>query len=143
MRTPRQSRYRNNIHIHQALNSYFNKFVGVLSFKLYGYRQAHGSNFHPARRRAATERRRCRWCRWGPLIPNVVFLIEKDRLELFKVKLTVAYCVMISQDFFSLFYTEFSAILFEGLSDIIRCDEFRIISVKMLEQGVKLFFCEH
>ena len=50
---------------------------------------------------------------------------------------------MISQDFFSLFYTEFSAILFEGLSDIIRCDEFRIISVKMLEQGVKLLFCEH
>ena len=50
---------------------------------------------------------------------------------------------MISQDFFSLFYTELSAILFEGLSDIIRCDEFRIISVKMLEQGVKLFFCEH
>ena len=50
---------------------------------------------------------------------------------------------MISQDLFSLFNTEFPAILFEGFSDVFRCDKFWIVSVKVLEQGVKLLFGEH
>ena len=66
----------------------------------------------------------------------IAAFIEENRLELLEAKLTIAYCVMILQDLLSLLKTQLSAILIKGFPDVVWRDEFRIISVEVLKQGI-------